>query len=433
MGGGPSKVNTVGRPVVLIVGGGYAGIAAARLLDPHFFVVLIDRKDHFAHYIGLPRGLVEPEQAARMHISYQRLLLNGVFVQAHVTAISPTAVHLAGITTPLTFDYLIIATGSSYHLPSRIGLTARQPTLSLYTTAQAAIKASSKVLIIGAGPVGVEIAGEVATDYPDKEVTLVSAHDYLGMPGLPAKFYAAVDERLRALRVTVVKGSKIVVPDAVSAQLADTDLLYLAGRRTWTLSNGTEVESDLTFFAVGSVLNTSALSPFASTLTPKGELPTNASLQVNGYTNIFALGDVNGLDARKLGYIATEQGNWLGKHLPTIHAQGGSAKGLKPWKAPPPALFLSLGRRSGAGTFDGNQLPVWVVKMVKSGDLFTAQKRKDLRVEKGDGEVVVAEGVRSERMGRLVSALKVSEEDAKKLVQGIASPPIKSLPARNHL
>ena len=433
MGGGPSKVNTVGKPVVVIVGAGYGGIAAARLLDSSFFVVLIDRKDHFVHLLGLPRTLVEPATAEPLHISYQRLLTNGVFVQAHVTAVSAAAVTLAGVASPLTFDYLIVATGSSYHLPARVGPALRQPMLAMYTAAAAAVRAATKVLIIGAGPVGVELAGEVATDFPDKETVLVSAHDYVGVPGLLPKFYGVVEERLRGLRVTVVKGSKVVIPAEVSAQLADSDLLYLAGRRTWALSNGQEVESDLTFFSVGSTLNTSALSPFTAILTAKGELPTNDALQVHGHPHVFAIGDVNGLQPRKLAFIAGEQGKWLGRNLPAIHAAGGKVDGLKVWKAPPPALIVSLGRNSGAGVWDKTQLPRWLVKAVKSKDFFVDKVRGDLRVKKGDGVVVVVEAERRERVGRLVAALKLSEEDAKRLVQGIAAPPVSSLPARDHL
>ena len=37
------------------------------------------------------------------------------------------------------------------------------------------IKSSSSVLIIGGGRMGVELAGEIAADYPEKNVTLI--HD----------------------------------------------------------------------------------------------------------------------------------------------------------------------------------------------------------------------------------------------------------------
>ena len=284
MGGGPSNLNPTDRPSVLIVGGGYAGTAVARLLDPHFFVVLLDRKDHLIHYVALPRALVEPQRASAMHIPYHRLMTHGgIFIQAHVTSISPTAVTVSGLSAPITgFTYLIIATGSSYNLPARIGPPLLRDKLPLVQSANSAVKSSNSVLIIGAGPVGVEMAGEIATDHPDKQVTLVSAHDYLGVPGLPEKFTTTVQAKLEGLGVTVIRGAKVTIPDAVSATLSSQDELYLAGRRTWQLTNGQQVEADLTFFSVGSILNTSALTPLASVQSKRRRPPHQRMASTGG-------------------------------------------------------------------------------------------------------------------------------------------------------
>ena len=320
MGGNASSLNPLDRPVVVVVGGGYGGVHVAKALDRHFFVVLIDRKDHLVHWLGLPRALVEPSKAADMHIPYHRLLTDGVFIQAHVTSISPTAVHLHGLPQPITgFQYLVIATGSSYNLPARVGPPTAQAKLALTSEANAALHRAKRVLVIGAGPVGVEIAGEVTTDFPGKELTLVSAHDFVGSPGMEAKFYTAVQTRLRAMGVRVILGAKVTIPEEVSATLAGQDELFLQQLRVWQLSNGEQVEADLTFFSVGSVLNTSALRPFAAVQTQRGDLRTDEWLRVEGHPNVFAVGDVNALEGRKLAFVAGEQGKWLGKNLPTIH------------------------------------------------------------------------------------------------------------------
>ena len=50
------------RPVVLIVGGGYAGLTLARKLDDtnRFRVVLLERKRYFLHNMAALRCVVDP-------------------------------------------------------------------------------------------------------------------------------------------------------------------------------------------------------------------------------------------------------------------------------------------------------------------------------------------------------------------------------------
>jgi NADH dehydrogenase FAD-containing subunit len=41
------------------------------------------------------------------------------------------------------------------------------------------VKAADSILIIGGGPVGVELAGEIVVDFPTKKVTLIQSGDRL--------------------------------------------------------------------------------------------------------------------------------------------------------------------------------------------------------------------------------------------------------------
>ena len=51
------------------------------------------------------------------------------------------------------------------------------------------MKGSAHIAVIGGGPVGVEIAAELKTDYPDKSVTLIHPNNDLLRPGLSDKFH----------------------------------------------------------------------------------------------------------------------------------------------------------------------------------------------------------------------------------------------------
>ena len=76
---------------------------------------------------------------------------------------------------PVPFDYLVLAVGSTYAEP--VKPTQAEPTLaerqSSWNEAAAKLAAARSVIIVGAGPVGVELAGEILTVYPHKKVTFV--------------------------------------------------------------------------------------------------------------------------------------------------------------------------------------------------------------------------------------------------------------------
>lgn len=63
--------------------------------------------------------------------------------------------------------------GSHYAFPARpIPGKTREETTALFKALQADIAASETVLIVGAGPVGVELAGEISSQHPGKKITV---------------------------------------------------------------------------------------------------------------------------------------------------------------------------------------------------------------------------------------------------------------------
>lgn len=66
---------------------------------------------------------------------------------------------------------------------------------------------ASSVAIIGAGAVGTELAGEIASAMPGKSVSLISSDDAL-FPGFPQKLGASLVSKLRAMNVNVILGER---------------------------------------------------------------------------------------------------------------------------------------------------------------------------------------------------------------------------------
>lgn len=79
MGGGGSKPPVVRYDKkVVVIGGGYAGVATAELLDPMFNVVMIERKEIFVHNIaGLRQTARGDEWLNKMLIPYDKLMQHG--------------------------------------------------------------------------------------------------------------------------------------------------------------------------------------------------------------------------------------------------------------------------------------------------------------------------------------------------------------------
>src|SRR5437588_10612264 len=83
------------RPSVVILGGGYGGINAAKALDDVADVTLVDPTEAFVHNVAAWRALVEPEWLDRIFLPYGRLLAHGRFVRDRAVAVDGRRVTLA--------------------------------------------------------------------------------------------------------------------------------------------------------------------------------------------------------------------------------------------------------------------------------------------------------------------------------------------------
>jgi len=231
-----------GRPTVLVVGGGYGGIRVAKALDDIAEVTLLDPKEAFVHNVAAWRALVEPEWLDRIFFPYERLLAQGRFVRGRAAGVDGRRVTLAsgGM---LEADYLVLATGSSYPFPAKVEERDVASARRRVHEAHEALLAAERVLIVGAGPSGLELAGEIKSFYPEKQVTIADVADDI----LTGPYDQALRDELRrqlaALEVTLQLGERLSgLPDAEPATL-DTIRISTA--------DGTELLADIWFRAFG--------------------------------------------------------------------------------------------------------------------------------------------------------------------------------------
>ena len=65
-------------------------------------------------------------------IPYNKLMLNGTVMHGEVVEVGPKGVVINGRESPINFDYLVLATGSSYAFPGRLFLSFSFPPLTFF-------------------------------------------------------------------------------------------------------------------------------------------------------------------------------------------------------------------------------------------------------------------------------------------------------------
>ncbi|KAH7479754.1 hypothetical protein KRP22_010219 [Phytophthora ramorum] len=367
---------------IVIIGGGAAGINTVQALAKNLNeadnteVILLEKNAYFYHVVGAPRAYVDADYTNKMFIPYDNAIpkhaakfvriVRGVATQISADS-NEVSYHAIGsddkeneVTEKLQFDYLVLAMGSTYSVPIKQDSRdyARSATEAKLQEVRSHIEKSEKIVVVGGGAVGCEVAAEIKAKYPGKSVTIVEANQkLLSGNNLRDKFYAYLDASLKKLDVKVILGERL------------TERLSGNGfePRTLRTDKGTEINSDLQLLCGGfSPMAALVEEMDASLVTDRGAVKVNGQLQLESdkYAHIFALGDVCDHPAPKMAFIAGEQGKFLAGELSAVirKTQPGFTK---EFEVPATAMIvLPLGPRGGV-----SQLPVWGGVVV--GDWFT--------------------------------------------------------------
>ncbi|MFG3255663.1 NAD(P)/FAD-dependent oxidoreductase [Streptomyces sp. NPDC048172] len=322
---------------VAVVGGGYGGVSVAKALDDVADVVLVDASDTFVHNTAALRALAVPEWTERIFLPYDRLLARGTVRHDRAVHVDADAVTLAS-GERITADWTVLATGSAYPLPAKFGLNDSAWAKDRLHALRAALSDTERVLLLGAGPVGLELAGEIRAAWPGKEITLVDPGEEL-LPAFPEEFRAAVRAELDALGITVLLGTGLAELPPSSPGEAKTF--------TATTRDGRRVEADIWFRCHGAAPVTDYLSEevAATARRPSGHLDVTPELRLAGQDRIFALGDVTALPEGKTAKAASAHAEVIAANIRTLVSGGGPLTSYTPAG---PAIVLPLGPERGA-------------------------------------------------------------------------------------
>uniref|UniRef100_A0A7N0U7S6 FAD/NAD(P)-binding domain-containing protein n=1 Tax=Kalanchoe fedtschenkoi TaxID=63787 RepID=A0A7N0U7S6_KALFE len=344
-----AKPITGGKSLV-IIGGGVAGSLLASSLQFIGDVTLVDPKEYFEIPWASLRSTVEPSFAARSVIRHADYLTNGRVVVSRAVAITEHRV-LTADDRAIPYDYLVIATGHDDRTPSR-----RIDRLKQFESDHQRIKAAKSILVVGGGPSGVELAGEIAVDFPEKQLTLVHEGPRL-LEFIGPKAAGKALEWLKSRRVEVCLG------------------------RSFDSDNGPG-EADCTFLCTGRPVASGWLkaTSLKSSLDGNGRLMVDEHLRVKGYKNTFAVGDITDIREMKQGYLAQRQALVAAANLKLLMSGGKESK-MDVYKSKSIKTIVSLGRKDAVAQYSFTTVIGLVPGLIKSKDLYVGKTRKLLGLE----------------------------------------------------
>lgn len=325
---------------VVIVGAGFAGLTLAKKLSgKNFQVVLLDKNNYHQFqpllYQVASCGLEPSSISFPLRKIFQRKK-HIIIRVTDVLSVSPETNTVHTGVGAITYDYLVMAQGAvtNYFNNERLQLHAysmksvsealllRNTLLQNYEQALSAVVMEERlallnVVIVGGGPTGVELAGAIAEmkrkilpkDYP--ELNFRNMHIYLLeaaprlLNGMSAASGNTVLEYLTGLGVEV----------QANVSVTDYD-----GERV-SLSNGNIIHSRCLIWAAG-VKGKPIPGIPKEAVTANDRLLVNSFNQVNGLTDVYALGDIAlmQLDNLPRGHpqvapVAIQQATLLAKNL----------------------------------------------------------------------------------------------------------------------
>lgn len=346
-----------------MIGGGYGGVNAAKALDEGLDVVLVEPKDTFVHNVGALRALVEPTFLPRIFLPYDHLLAHGRVVRDRAVQVEPHRVVLASGDV-IAADFIVVATGSTYPFPAKCDNDKVHDAIDRYRAAYAELEHARRVLLLGAGPVGLELAGEIMAKWPDKRVTVVDpVDDVLGGRFRP-DLRAELGRQLLDLGVELILGEGLRDLPPIAA--GERDPFGVA------TTSGREITADIWFKCFGvSPISDFLSGDLAAARQADGFVTVGPTLQLPGHDHVFAIGDVSTADVKMAGR-AGRQAQVVAENIKKMVSDD---RDLIAYKSPGPAIVVPIGPNGGSGQLPGQD-------DLASAEMVSTMKGRDLMVDR---------------------------------------------------
>lgn len=338
-------------------------------------VTLIEQKDQFVHHAAAMRAAVDSLWGHIIFMPYSRLLKRGRVLHGTAMRVEGTTVYVAG-QDPVEADYLVLATGTTYPFPAKHQVSQAAVAKNRLDQCRDNLAQAQRVMLLGAGTVGVEFAGELAATFPDLEIVMVDkAPHVLGTDGYSDELRETITTQLRELGVELVLGSPL-------AYMPPTDVGALSRFHVETAA-GVGVDADMWFLCYGAQTASGYLhANYGHLLQPDGSIMVDEYMRVLEHDNVYAVGDLTDVKESKRAdaaraharvVVANIKDQIAGREPSTTYAPG------KEW------IVLPLGPDAGASQLvdpDGTARIVGAAETaeIKGTDLMVTMIRGQLHL-----------------------------------------------------
>jgi apoptosis-inducing factor 2 len=366
---------------VVIYGGGMAGAMLAKKLSADCNVTLVDSNDYFEVPMAAPRSLVTPEFAEASIISFRQALPKAVVVRGSLTEFDGKTglVKLHdGKQMRLQGDVTVLATGSSFsNSLMRATDSNAADRKAFYAKFKDRIAEASRIVIVGGGPIGVEVAGEITDNYKGKNITLLE-----GGP----RILAGTSEQASKHAASVLSKRGVQIFCGERLERAGSPLTEVFGPPGEAVTtSGRAFAYDLIIWCIGGRPNTAYMkAQLPQLLNEAGRVKVTPQLRVSGMQTVFALGDITDLDENKMAWHITPQVENASFNIRQVLSGKSADSDLKVHKPQTgnPMMAISIGRHTGV-----LHLPVlgvirasWMNRLAKAGHMLVPKYRKILGV-----------------------------------------------------
>ncbi|OLL23009.1 Apoptosis-inducing factor A [Neolecta irregularis DAH-3] len=354
---------------IVVVGGSSGGANVVKhlrkSLPAEYRIILIDKSPKAYWPIASLRAAVQEGWQEKLYTPFTQIFAKG---EPHIVIADTTVMDLehdwVTIDPPhqelgsvIEFEYAVVATGAIYSTPCRPQKSVEE-TFEVLEKYRDGVKEADKIVIVGGGPVGIEFAGEILHQYPDKAVTLLHSGGQLVSNSAPQAFHKKLFRQLEAAGVEVILRVKADV-QGLESGLQELHL---------HLNNGETISGDFLFLATGNKQDSSLFSKLDESLVEgNGAVKVTSTLQLPGYDNIFAVGDVTNTQEAKTSVTASAQAAVAAKNV-VAKIKG---RGLADYKVQTSLLMLvTFGPKGGAATTPVGVLGPLICSILKSRSLF---------------------------------------------------------------
>jgi NADH dehydrogenase len=374
-----------GTPRVVIIGGGFAGMNAAKgLADAPVKVTLIDRRNHhlFAPLLyQVATAQLSPANIAQPIRGILRGQKNVSVVLGDVDGIDVDgkSVNLSD-GSAIDYEYLIVAVGATHSYfghdewaPLAPGLKSIEDALDIRRRILIAFEKAARekdparrdaqlsFIVIGGGPTGVELAGAIgeianhslANDFdtidPRKARILLLEGLPRILPMFAEKLSTRAEQDLKRFGVETRTNSLVTAIDENGVNIGDE-----------------RIEANTVIWAAGVQVSplTHALSEIA-TLDRAGRVPVERELHVAGHPEIFVIGDASsarnaeGKPLPGVAPVAMQEGQWVAANI--VRATNGEP--YRPFAYKDRGSMATIGRNQAVAEIRGFQFagfPAWL-------------------------------------------------------------------------